>query len=332
LQVAVSIEYTCQVSCRRLRAAEAGMVPVRGSMRKSSPNGSSAAAVSQGCEASLAHGLRARAVACHMVSKVVVPCNASTLTRRAALRYVDAGPPSPPHPYPDHNPNPNPNPFPGPPSLPHSNPNPTPSLTLTLSQDPQAFLIDLRDMFDRLDPDYILYHTSKVIESIIDTLRQHQVLPEGQGLLVRSGRGQTAHSIHTHSNVHDARAHTSTKARTDAYIHTLTHIHTHARTHARMHARTHTRMHVRARTQVTLRSTVSTVVVTTLVLEGWSSKLNPELRILDYVRDMLVVCGAAWPACCPSTAPELSHSPPHADSALAPFSMIPPLVVSCDKG
>ncbi|KAF5831929.1 T23J18.5 [Dunaliella salina] len=41
--------------------------------------------------------------------------------------------------------------------------------------------------------------------------------------------------------------------------------------------------------KVTLRSTVSTVVVTTLVLEGWSSKLNPELRILDHVRDMLVV-------------------------------------------
>lgn len=41
--------------------------------------------------------------------------------------------------------------------------------------------------------------------------------------------------------------------------------------------------------QVTLRSTVSTVVVTTLVLEGWSSKLNPDMRILDHMRDILLV-------------------------------------------
>mmetsp|Transcript_7773 Transcript_7773/g.20706 ORF Transcript_7773/g.20706 Transcript_7773/m.20706 type:complete len:638 (+) Transcript_7773:257-2170(+) len=81
-------------------------------------------------------------------------------------------------------------------------------------KNPKAFLVELKDMFDSLDPQYILYHTSNVIESIIETLRHHQV---------------------------------------------------------------------------TLRSTVSTVVVTTLVLEGWSSKLNPELRILDHVRDMLVV-------------------------------------------
>lgn len=40
---------------------------------------------------------------------------------------------------------------------------------------------------------------------------------------------------------------------------------------------------------MTLKSTVSTVVVTTLVLEGWSSKLNPEMRILDHMRDMLLV-------------------------------------------
>lgn len=40
---------------------------------------------------------------------------------------------------------------------------------------------------------------------------------------------------------------------------------------------------------VTLKSTVSTVVVTTLVLEGWSSKLNPDLHIMDSLRDMLAV-------------------------------------------
>ncbi len=39
--------------------------------------------------------------------------------------------------------------------------------------------------------------------------------------------------------------------------------------------------------QVTLKSTVSTVVVTTLVLEGWSSRLNPDLHIMDTLRDML---------------------------------------------
>ncbi|GIL43566.1 hypothetical protein Vafri_1197 [Volvox africanus] len=39
--------------------------------------------------------------------------------------------------------------------------------------------------------------------------------------------------------------------------------------------------------QVTLRSSVSTVVVTSMVLEGWSSKLDPDVRILDTMRDML---------------------------------------------
>ncbi len=39
--------------------------------------------------------------------------------------------------------------------------------------------------------------------------------------------------------------------------------------------------------QVTLKSAVSTIVVTTLVLEGWSAKLDPDLRILDTMRDML---------------------------------------------
>ena len=32
---------------------------------------------------------------------------------------------------------------------------------------------------------------------------------------------------------------------------------------------------------------VSTVVITTMVLEGWSSKLNPDIRILDRLKDML---------------------------------------------
>lgn len=43
------------------------------------------------------------------------------------------------------------------------------------AQNPNAFLVELKDMFDALDPQYILYHTSNVIESIIETLRHHQV-------------------------------------------------------------------------------------------------------------------------------------------------------------
>ena len=41
------------------------------------------------------------------------------------------------------------------------------------------------------------------------------------------------------------------------------------------------------RHQVNLKGIVSTVVVTTLVLEGWSSKLNPEIKIMSALRDML---------------------------------------------
>ncbi|KXZ42332.1 hypothetical protein GPECTOR_160g114 [Gonium pectorale] len=43
---------------------------------------------------------------------------------------------------------------------------------------------------------------------------------------------------------------------------------------------------------VTLRSSVSTVVVTSLVLEGWSSRLDPELRVLERMRGMLG--GEGW--------------------------------------
>ena len=36
---------------------------------------------------------------------------------------------------------------------------------------------------------------------------------------------------------------------------------------------------------------MSTIVVTTLVLEGWSSKLDPDLHILDTMREVL---GSDW--------------------------------------
>ena len=39
--------------------------------------------------------------------------------------------------------------------------------------------------------------------------------------------------------------------------------------------------------QVNLKGVVSTVVVTTLVLEGWSTKLNPDIKIMDALRDIL---------------------------------------------
>ncbi|KAK9843517.1 hypothetical protein WJX81_006871 [Elliptochloris bilobata] len=41
------------------------------------------------------------------------------------------------------------------------------------------------------------------------------------------------------------------------------------------------------RHQVALKGVVSTVVVTTLVLEGWSTKLNPDIRIMETMKEML---------------------------------------------
>ena len=41
------------------------------------------------------------------------------------------------------------------------------------------------------------------------------------------------------------------------------------------------------RHQVNLKGIVSTVVVTTMVLEGWSSKLNPDIKIMGALRDLL---------------------------------------------
>jgi len=38
---------------------------------------------------------------------------------------------------------------------------------------------------------------------------------------------------------------------------------------------------------VNLKGIVSTVVVTTLVLEGWSTKLNPDIKILEALKQML---------------------------------------------
>lgn len=41
------------------------------------------------------------------------------------------------------------------------------------------------------------------------------------------------------------------------------------------------------RHNVALRGSVSTIVVTTMVLEGWSTKLNPDIKIMESLREML---------------------------------------------
>lgn len=41
------------------------------------------------------------------------------------------------------------------------------------------------------------------------------------------------------------------------------------------------------RARITMDAGPSTVLVTTFVLEGWSSKLNPHIRILDTICDVL---------------------------------------------
>ena len=38
---------------------------------------------------------------------------------------------------------------------------------------------------------------------------------------------------------------------------------------------------------VTLKGSVSALVATTLVLEGWSTKLDPDLRIIEHMREVL---------------------------------------------
>ena len=43
--------------------------------------------------------------------------------------------------------------------------------------------------------------------------------------------------------------------------------------------------------QVDLKGVVSTIAVTTMVLEGWSSKLNPDIKIMAALRDNLPL---AW--------------------------------------
>lgn len=39
--------------------------------------------------------------------------------------------------------------------------------------------------------------------------------------------------------------------------------------------------------QVNLKGSVSTLVATTLVLEGWSTKLNPDISIIDQISEAL---------------------------------------------
>jgi hypothetical protein len=39
--------------------------------------------------------------------------------------------------------------------------------------------------------------------------------------------------------------------------------------------------------QVPIKGVVSTVVISTVVLEGWSTKLDPNIRIMESLRDVL---------------------------------------------
>ena len=36
-----------------------------------------------------------------------------------------------------------------------------------------------------------------------------------------------------------------------------------------------------------MKGVVSTVILTTMVLEGWSTQLNPDIRIMETLRDIL---------------------------------------------
>jgi hypothetical protein len=146
--------------------------------------------------------------------------------------------------------------------------------------DQAAFVADMKRMFDELDPETIRKYTSDVLRDMIETLRRHQVRARwrqggwgggwrGAGLAAGAcgrlvlGRLGVCWGGWRCAGVVGTRA---------------------ARPAARRRPPRSAPV-----PQVTLKSTVSTVVVTTLVLEGWSSKLNPDLLILDRVKDMLAM-------------------------------------------
>ncbi len=188
---------------------------------------------------------------------------------------------------------------------------------------------DMKQMFDSLDPEHIHRHTSAVIESIIDTIREHQVRPWlsavcggvcGGGLggavgprapdalrqpggalqrlecggrvAARSGARRTALGTRAScacTGAVPARAREGDGALLWRRVQRAARRFAHSCVRCVVAAACCRCAARRACVQVTLRSAVSTVVVTTLVLEGWSTKLNPEMRILDHVRDMLMV-------------------------------------------
>jgi aarF domain-containing kinase len=122
--------------------------------------------------------------------------------------------------------------------------------------DEAAFIADMRHMFDELDPETIRKYTSDVLRDMIETLRLHQVRG-ARACLCRVAQLACAPRRPAPPPPHPP---TPTPQPTENPGHDP---------------------------QVTLKSTVSTVVVTTLVLEGWSSKLNPDLKILDSMKDIL---------------------------------------------
>jgi hypothetical protein len=160
---------------------------------------------------------------------------------------------------------------------------------------PDHFVASLRDMFNALDPEVIRTRTSEVLQDMIEELRQHQVGARfgggGAGSLgtatgsIAGGCAalflpaclllfwfaypecpclQLVLPVLCYHNM--PRPCTAPDNLSAALACTCS-----------------------AAAQVTLKATVSTVVVTTLVLEGWSRELNPDLHIMDALRDMLAV-------------------------------------------
>ena len=146
-------------------------------------------------------------------------------------------------------------------------------------QDQAGFVSALRDMFDRLDPDTIRQQTSGVLRDMIETIRQHQarrplrVLCFLIAVAFRRRAGVSCICEAPGARRSGAVRHTPLRPMRPV-------LHASSPTHPSLFP-------PKNAPQVTLKSTVSTVVVTTLVLEGWSSRLHPDLSILDTLRDVL---------------------------------------------
>eukprot|EP00882_Tetradesmus_deserticola_P014647 GHRQ01015584.1.p1 GENE.GHRQ01015584.1~~GHRQ01015584.1.p1 ORF type:complete len:213 (-),score=97.64 GHRQ01015584.1:222-860(-) len=168
--------------------------------------------------------------------------------------------------------------------------------------DPDRFVVSLRDMFNGLDPEVIRTRTSEVLQDMIEELRQHQVSARAAaGCCAAPCDSKEAAWMGCADRLPAADAVSRTcgvfaLVVVDQLVLGLCSVlaavlvqHVLFR-HRRLSAACHMPVMLCAvACQVTLKATVSTVVVTTLVLEGWSRELNPDLHIMDALRDMLAV-------------------------------------------